>query len=291
MSQKNRLSLHQAFPIWTLMLLTQSFILTSSGCSEETPTPFDLASRPPLASPGALSKDIALDLGNHVSLKMVLIPAGEFLMGDPQELVSGAPSVPQHKVRITRPFYMGVYEVTQEQYERVMGRNPSYHNGPPRPVEQVTWHDAVQFCRQLSQATGERLRLPTEAEWEYACRAGSTTLLFYGDEDKAHGTLEEYAWYSGNSARQTHPAGLKKPNVFGLYDMYGNVQEWCADWYALYTAKEQSDPCGPPTGQTRILRGGSCCSYPDLCRSALRDYNVPSWRDVDIGFRVVLDPK
>jgi len=276
---------------WVLIVFIQTIAFTGSGCTEEAPSAMDLASRPPLSSPGTLSHEIALDLGNQVSLKMVLVPAGEFLMGDPKRLVGGPPSVPQHMVRISRPFYMGVYEITQEQYERLIGRNPSYLKGTERPVEQVTWFDAMSFCKKLSEATGQRIRLPTEAEWEYACRAGSTTLFHYGDDQKPNLRLGDYAWYEENSGHKAHRVGQKKPNGFGLYDVYGNVEEWCADWYALYQEGELTDPSGPTSGQTRILRGGNCGHPWDSCRSARRNNNVPHYSSDYVGFRVVLDPK
>ena len=167
---------------------------------------------------------------NSIGMKLVLIPAGEFLMGSP-ESDSDAPDEekPQHKVRISKPFYLGVTEVTQEQYERVMGENPSRFKGDPqRPVEKVSWEDAVAFCRKLSEKEGRTYRLPTEAEWEYACRAGSQTKWSFGDDDSA---LKEYAWYLDNADSTTHPVAQKKPNAWGLYDMHGNVWEWCQDWY------------------------------------------------------------
>ena len=154
-----------------------------------------------------------------------------------------------------------MYEVTQEQYERVMGKNPSRFKGPQLPVERVSWKAAVSFCTKLSafpeeQAAGRTYRLPTEAEWEYACRAGSTTDFCFGD---AEWGLDDYAWYEDNSDHRTHPVGQKRPNAWGLYDMHGNVWEWCADWHdeAYYEASPVDDPQGPATGVDRVGRGGS----------------------------------
>jgi formylglycine-generating enzyme required for sulfatase activity len=189
---------------------------------------------------------------------------------------------PVHRVKITKGFWMGKYEVTQEQWEAVMGTNLSRFKGAQNPVESVSWNEVVEFCRK----TGTRL--PTEAEWEYACRAGTTTKYSSGDSDS---DLDGVAWYSGNSGNTTHPVGQKQPNAWGLYDMYGNVWEWCADWYAgsYYQNSTGNDPTGPPSGSVRVLRGGSWFSDPGGCRSAGRVWIYPGSRFSYIGFRVCLD--
>ena len=175
---------------------------------------------------------------------------------------------PVHKVTITKPFYMGKYEVTQEQWEAVMGSNPSNFKGAKNPVEQVSWEDCEKFIGKLKEkVSGRDFRLPTEAEWEYACRAGSTTDYCYGDGDES---LDEYAWYYGNSESKTHPVGQKKANAWGLYDMHGNVWEWCSDWYGDYADGAVSDPKGPESGSARVLRGGSWGGNARDCRSACR---------------------
>jgi len=219
---------------------------------------------------------------NSIGMKMVLIPAGEFMMGSP-EGEGGTLERPQHRVRITKPFYLGVYEVTQEQYEKVMGANPSEFLGPTRPVERVTWDGAVNFCRKLGQQEGKSYRLPTEAEWEYACRAGTTTQYGFGDDVSA---LGEYAWYNKN-AKSTHPVGGKRANGWGLYDMHGNVREWCADWHApgYYAVSPAEDPIGPDSGTTRVLRGGAWTDRPVVLRSGFRDCVKPVTRRSVSGFR------
>ena len=226
---------------------------------------------------------IELDLGREVTMKLVYIPAGEFMMGSNK---GDSDEKPVHKAKITRPFYMGIHEVTQAQYEAVMGTNPSGFKGASNPVEEVSWNDCVEFCKRLSRKTGRTLRLPTEAEWEYACRAGATSRFCFGDSDSG---LGEYAWYGNNSGGKTHPVGGKKANAFGLYDMHGNVWEWCADWYdgGYYKQSPTDDPRGPRGGKTRVLRGGSWDGTPWFCRSALRGGLNPTDTCLDLGFRVV----
>ncbi len=226
---------------------------------------------------------------NSIGLQLLLIPAGEFQMGSPDsDSDAYDDEKPQHTVRITKPFYLGVTEVTQEQYERVMGTNPSYFKGAQLPVETVSWVDAMEFCRKLSELPGERIagrvyRLPTEAEWEYACRAGSKTKWSFGD---AESSLGDYAWYTSNSGRKTHTVGTKKPNAWGLYDMHGNVWEWCSDWYKPdYTTTTVSDPTGPATGSIRVYRGGSWGNYAGQGRSAFRDGGTPD-SGGGLGFRL-----
>jgi hypothetical protein len=202
------------------------------------------------------------NLPNQVTLEMVSLPAGEFLMGSDESDYEK----PQHQVKVNS-FAIGKYPVTQAQYEAVMGTNPShFKNNPQNPVEQVSWDNAQDFCEKLSQLTSKTYRLPTNSEWEYACRAETTTTYYFGDDKNQ---LGDYAWYDGNSNNTTHPVGQKKPNAFGLYDMHGNVCEWCED---------------------SCLRGGCWGDDPTFCRSAIRLYNVRRNSRYDIvGFRVVCD--
>jgi formylglycine-generating enzyme required for sulfatase activity len=221
-------------------------------------------------------KEITIQIGENVSMKLALIPAGKFMMGEEKD---------QHEVTISKPFYMGVTEVTQAQYEAVMGTNPSKFKGATNPVDTVSWNDATEFCKKLSEKTRQAVRLPTEAEWEYACRAGSKTRFSFGDADEG---LGDYAWYSYNSDRTTHPVGQKKPNAWGLFDMHGNVWEWCADWYGDYPKGAVTDPQGPASGAYRVLRGGAWLYSPDDCRSACRSGNGPNSRDFNYGLRVAV---
>lgn len=275
-----------------LVLSSMSWLLAAGALAAPAST------NAPAARPGA---ELILDPGNGVSLRLARIPAGKFLMGCPaSEKDSEGHAHPgdesQHEVTISKAFLMGVTEVTQKQYESVMGKNPSQFRGPNHPVDQVAWADAVEFCRRLSAKTGRTIRLPTEAEWEYACRAGSKERFCFGDTPAA---LGDYAWYVANSLdrttgrKTTHPVGQKKPNAWGLHDMHGNVWEWCADWYAAdYGSRgNQTDPQGPATGRIHVLRGGSWnyCQYG--CRASGRGRIGPDGHyDVNGGgFRVLVE--
>ena len=230
-------------------------------------------------------------LTDQVSMKFKRIPAGKFMMGSPDGEKDRQPNEgPQHEVAISKPFYMGIYHVTQEQYEAVMGKNPSNFKGPQNPVETVSWDEAVEFCKKASEKAGKKVRLPTEAEWEYACRAGSKTRFCFGDDDDK---LGDFAWYAANSGNTTHPVGQKKPNAWGLYDLHGNVWQWCADRYddKYYGNSPKTDPTGPAEGPYRVLRGGSWNNSPQGCRSAFRINNAPDGRNDLIGFRVAMDSK
>jgi len=279
-----------------------------------TDWPFDAqeAARRQQETAAALNLPVeeTLDLGGGVKMRLVLIPAGEFMMGSRlsaeevhRRWPGGAPEWyehehPRHRVRITRPFYMGACEVTQEQWSAVMGSKPwsgrlCRGRSVDAPANYISWNDAQEFCRRLSAIAGRPVRLPTEAEWEYACRAGSTTAYCFGDDPRR---LGEYAWYRGNAwdLDENYPHGVarKRPNAWGLYDMHGNVWEWCQDWYAwdYYARSPSADPKGPTNGKERVLRGGSWVDVPGYCRSALRLSIHPNYSDNDRGFRVVVSP-
>jgi formylglycine-generating enzyme required for sulfatase activity/serine/threonine protein kinase/Flp pilus assembly protein TadD len=254
------------------------------------------ASKPPTPQPAGKPAGPAAMLTNSLGMKLVLLPAGEFQMGSPaSDRDASSNEKPQHRVRITKPFYMGVYEVTQGEYERVMGTNPSNfkESGSSAPVETVSWYDAQEFCKKLSsrpeeQAAGRVYRLPTEAEWEYACRAGSTTKYTFGDSEAE---LGQYAWFAGNSERKTHPVGQKKPNAWGLYDLHGNVWEWCQEWDGSYAAGSVSDPSGPSSGSDGVVgRGGGWRFRPWDCRSSFRFRFSPEFALFYLGFRVARSP-
>lgn len=233
-----------------------------------------------------VSLDISLDLlttvTNSIGMEFVLIPAGEFMMGSRNGLSNEEPG---HRVQISQPFYLGKYEVTQGQWEAMMGSNPSDFKGDPnRPVETVSWDGAQAFIQKLNEQ--ERVttyRLPTEAEWEYAARAGSTTAYSFGDDPMQ---LREYAWYHNNSNNTTHPVGQLKPNAWGLYDMHGNVWEWAQDWYGDYPSEPVTDPTGPTKGADRVLRGGSWYDDARGCRATIRNNSSPVDHGYFLGFRL-----
>jgi formylglycine-generating enzyme required for sulfatase activity len=249
---------------------------------------------------------------NSIGMRFMLIPPGEFEMGSTAEQVNRLieeakkerrservldrirSETPRHCVRVSRPFYTGIYEVTQAEYELVMKKNPSKSSGNPlRPVEQVTWHDAVDFCRRLGElpretTTGAAYRLLSEAEWEYCCRAGTTTHYSFGDDVAFFGY---HGWWSGNSGGGPQPVGRLRPNSFGLFDMHGNVWEWCADWHAngYYTKSPAEDPKRPDSGSSRVLRGGSWGDdRHESFRCAYRYWIPPVEQYFDRGFRVAL---
>ena len=249
-------------------------------------------------------------LVNSIGMTLRLIPAGEFLMGSPAKASYAQMNEhPQHKVVITRPLYLGIYPVTQGEYLKVMNKQPSFFSGDDRlPVENVSWFDAVEFCNALSaieglspfyqikaklvevpEWTSPGYRLPTEAQWEYACRAGTTTRFSCGDSQKF---LKEYAWYYMNAKQKTHPVGELKPNAFGLHDMHGNVFEWCWDGFDFnsnyYSRSPINDPRGPEQSTARISRGGSFLHPGAAVRSAWRCLSSPDSTAKLSGFRVSL---
>lgn len=235
--------------------------------------------------------------------EMIECPAGTFVMGSPASEPGREGDETAHQVTLTRAFTMGRYPVTQALYEAVMGTNPAMCKGSSRPVEQVNWFDAVRFCNALSFQFGLRpayiigegdepevtcdftapgYRLPTESEWEYACRAGTTTRHYSGDSDAGLGDI---AWYEKNANDTTHPVGQKMPNAWGLYDMAGNVFEWTWDWYGTYPGAT-TDYIGPQTGNYRVSRGGSCRDGASYARAAYRNGSCPGVRGSGVGFRL-----
>jgi formylglycine-generating enzyme required for sulfatase activity len=240
-----------------------------------------------------------LAMGPKLTDRFVWIPPGTFTMGSPPTEVDRFDSEgPQTAVTISRGFWMGKYEVTQGEYESVIGTNPSWFTGDPnRPVEQVSWQDATAYCDALTQQAraagripcGYDYRLPTEAEWEYACRAGTSTRFSYGD-DHGYTNLINYGWWDGNSGGTTRPVGQKLPNPWGLHEMHGNVWEWCQDWWSeSLPGGIAVDPQGPATGPGRMGRGGGWDYNAKLCRSAFRaHFGGPGSWFVDVGFRIVL---
>lgn len=285
----------------------------------------------------AESRDlVTVDLGNGVKMELVRIPAGKFLMGSPKDDKDRSDDETQHSVKISNDFYLAAYPLTVGQFRRFVerahykteaetdgeggwgfnkeeqefeGRNPNYswrHVGwqqsDQHPVVNVTWNDARRFCDWLSRQEGKTYRLPTEAEWEYACRAGTTTRYYHGDDARNLKVLapivksrldkekskDAFSPVGDDGRLFTAPGGALPPNAWGLYDMQGNVWQWCADWYGPYPEQDVEDPHGPDKGTNRVLRGASCCYHPRVCRSAQRDRSLPDNRDFLYGIRVCL---
>ena len=237
----------------------------------------------------------------EINLELVKCPAGSFMMGSPKEELGRSDDEKLHLVTITKPFYIGKFEVTQSQYVALMEKNPSEFVNQNNPVESVSYYDAKAFCDKLNSKyinilpKGYKFDLPTEAQWEYACRAGTTTALNNGKNltkvDGACFNVDEVAWYGENSGKTTHEVGQKKPNAWGIYDMHGNVFEWCRDWYGEYPTSEANDPQGPDNGSKRVERGGYYWLGADLCRSAFRFREEYYDRgSSSVGFRVALVP-
>ena len=240
---------------------------------------------------------------NSIGMGLKLLPGGTFTMGE--ALIDEDRLFERHVVTLTRPFFIGTHEVTNTQWKQVMGNVPSHWKGGNQPVEQVSWDDAVAFCRALSDLPEERkagrvYRLPTEAEWEYACRAGTKTRFSFGDENNSDAEIEGHAWYTHNSGtnhkggpgghapKSTHPVGTKQPNPWGLYDMVGNVVEWCSDWHSELGNGPATDPQGPAEGAERITRGGCFDSQAWDARPARRGSSVPTGKSLAAGFRVAV---
>ena len=272
----------------------------SVGAKKRKATPIepnrDVASEPPA------------EVVNSIGMKLRLIPAGKSMMGlRRSDKDAFDDERPQHPVRITRPYYLGVYQVTWNDYlNTIESDTRNITGGGNHPVADVTWFDAVRFCNARSRAEGLTLfyvvngqsvevpdwggsgyRLPTEAEWEYACRAGTTTSYSFGDNEGGR-MLGRFAWYNSNSDGRTHPVGEKKPNAFGLFDMHGNVWEWCWDWFdsEYYRQSPESDPRGPNRTDSKVCRGGGWGSGQRPMRSANRIRNQPDYHASDLGFRV-----
>ena len=284
----------------SLVVALVAWLLLREG-KQPVPQPPDASARDE-GRPPVTAARVGKELTNSIGMRLVLIPKGTFLMGSPKDEKSRGDDEDLHEVTITRPFYLGIHEVTQEEYEKVMGMNPSWFSPDAGgrdqvqgkdtrrfPVESVSWEEAVAFCEKLSalpeeKKAGRSYRLPTEAEWEYACRGGadSSTPFAFGQ------SLSSEQANFGGGLQRTCRVGTYQPNAFGLYDMHGNVWEWCADWYGSYpqSGTPLKDPTGPPKGPARVLRGGSWGAGDWLCRSAYRYYE-PDSRGSYVGFRVV----
>jgi formylglycine-generating enzyme required for sulfatase activity len=278
--------------------LKETFLLAAavSSAAQAAPSPAD---SPPSANRAReyreewgrrLERPLAAT--NSLGMKLMLIPPGEFVMGSPPTEQGRQSGEKQHGVKLTKAFYMAATEVSQKQWQALMGGNPSFFVGGSLPVDTVTWDEAVEFCHKLSEREHVAYSLPTEAQWEYACRAGTTTPFHTGatiatDQANYNGEFTYGAGQKGLFREETTKVGSFPPNAWGLHDMHGNVWEWCADWYGDYPAEQVTDPTGPPHGEKRAVRGGCWINFPAVCRSANRGSTVPRSWNFHFGFRVI----
>ena len=265
-------------------------VLTEPASFDTIPLGKDESYKVPPTPLGAFAGEIR-EL-TALKIKFCWCPNGTFMMGSPADAIGSERNEQQFEVTLSKGFWIQQTELTQTQYEALMGVNPSHFRGDSNPVESVNYSDANEFCRRLGELppeknSGNLYRLPTEAEWEYACRAGSTSSFCFGDDESM---LEEYGWYTMNATRTTHLVGGKKPNAWGLHDMHGNVGEWCSDFYSAYPSGPQTDPHGPESGGDIVVRGGGWFFVPQNARSAHRDAYPKGARYVGLGFRLVADP-
>ena len=244
------------------------------------------AQQPMEQTPVTNVDNISIPVKDGISIDMVRVEAGTFTMGATAEMKNpDYNEKPIHRVTLTNDYYIGKYEVTQALWQTVMGNNPSYFKGDNLPVEQVSWNDCKKFLSKLNRITGKMFRLPTEAEWEYAARGGNKSRGYQYSGSKK---LSNVSWYKGNSGSKIHAVGTKQPNELGIYDMSGNISEWCQDWYAKYNSSSQVNPTGANSGSYRVVRGGSWGHDARYCRSSFRIYFTPDYRYINLGLRLVL---
>ena len=255
--------------------LSNTYVASSSNNSSGSP------------SVASGSNAISIPVKDGISIEMVKVEAGTFMMGATSEMKDPYDDQkPVHQVTLTNDYYMGKYEVPQALWEAVMGSNPSYFKGDNLPVEKVSWNDCQEFISKLNSLTGRKFRLPTEAEWEYAARGGKKSR---GYQYSGNSNITDVAWYDGNSGSKTHPVGTKQANELGIYDMSGNVYEWCSDWYGSYSSSSQTNPTGADSGSSRVLyRGGSWLGSARYCRLSYRGRITPVNRLINLGLRLAL---
>ena len=254
--------------------LSNTYVASSSNNSSGSP------------SVASGSNAISIPVKDGISIEMVKVEAGTFMMGATPEMEKpNSDEKPLHQVTLINDYYMGKYEVTQALWEAVMGSNPSYFKGDNLPVEKVSWNDCQEFISKLNSLTGRKFRLPTEAEWEYAARGGKKSR---GYQYSGSNSISDVAWYDGNSGSKPHPVGTKQANELGIYDMSGNVYEWCSDWYGSYSSSSQTNPTGADSGSFRVFRGGGWGIYARGCRLSYRYIFTPDDRRSYLGLRLAL---
>ena len=270
---------------------TYVLVLSQPGASSNQSAVTSAVSTSPIQTPtapsNATSNDVlTIPVKDGVNIEMVKVEAGTFMMGATSEKEKPDNNEkPMHQVTLTYNYCMGKYEVTQALWQAVMGSNPSHFKGNNRPVEHVTWNDCQKFISKLNSMTGRKFRLPTEAEWEYAAYGGKKSRSY---QYSGSSNITDVAWYDGNSGSRTHPVGTKQANELGIYDMTGNVLEWCSDWYDSYSSSSQANPAGADSGSVRVRRGGSCYSSARYCRLSCRNNSSPDERFSGLGLRLAL---
>ena len=265
-----------------MMFSCEKEVNNNGNQSGSTPTPTPTPTPPPSPSPSGNVDSITV---NGVTFKMVKVEGGTFMMGAPSSDAEACSNeLPQHCVTLSE-YYIAETEVTQALWQAVMGSNPSHFKFPDRPVEEISWNDCKTFIEKLNQLTDKQFRLPTEAEWEYAARGGGNS---HGYKFSGSDNVDDVAWYTDNCGGETHAVKTKAANELGLYDMTGNVLEWCSDWMAAYTADTVSNPQGPAAGFKRVLRGGSLYNDARRLRVTRRSEYNPTFTDYSVGFRLAL---
>lgn len=255
----------------------EHYASAQKAAPRKQPAPAPVQSKTP-------ARRVSVPVKGAGAIEFVLVDPGSFSMGSTVKADEG----PVRTVTLTRSYYIATTEITQAQFRAVMGRNPSQYAGDSLPAERVTWTEATEFARRLRASTGQKLRLPTEAEWEYACLGGSDGPYGFGSDTSRLGS---FAWFETNARAETHPVGTKSANAWGIHDMHGNVWEWCSDWYSEDPAAGGStDPAGPASGTNKVLRGGSYGAAVGSCRCSNRFSFDPNERFVASGIRVVMDP-
>ena len=241
----------------------------------------------PAVPSNTISDDvITIPVKDGICIELVKVEGGTFMMGATSEMKNpNSNEKPVHQVTLTNDYYMGKYEVTQALWQAVMGSNPSEYKGDNLPVETVSWNDCQKFISKLNSLTGRMFRLPTEAEWEYAARGGKESR---GYQYSGSSNISDVAWYDENSGSKTHPVGTKQANELGIYDMTGNVWEWCSDWYSSYSSSSQTNPTGSDSGSSRVLRGGCRNGLARTCRLSYRIDFTPGYRSYNLGLRLAL---
>ena len=257
---------------------TATLVKDNSSGPQPAVAPFDPEQARALQAAWAQRLGVPVELENSLGMKFVLVPPGEFTMGSAKTA---------HQVTLSQPMFLGVYEVTQQQYQQLMQNNPSHFQAEDHPVDNIAWTDALAFCSALSalsdeRGSGRRYRLPTEAEWEFACRGGNQSVYSFGNDPSL---VDDYGWHQGNSEKTTHPVGQKLPNAFGLFDLHGNVWEWCSDFVSEPSWEPQVDPTGPATGPNRVARGGC---WADVATPTASRHTTLAVRGKGHGFRVAM---